>query len=233
YRKPGAVLLALRNHVVGPETFDRAFREYTRRWAFKHPTPGDFFRTIENVSGMELGWYWRSFFYTTDVLDIGIDSASTRTTADGGRLVLAAGVRALVDGGRLAVERGSVLVDDPEPRTLVVDGVQAVGRGTWRVDAGPQPRLATYRGDVSASDGSDEVALSGFEQLAVRDRAVGGTPASRRPRTSSSSPCANCACTRRSTRSCARSRPSAPVGCTSTLRSPTCSSGRLPDATSA
>jgi hypothetical protein len=90
YRKPGAVLLALRNHVVGRETFDRAMREYTRRWAFKHPTPGDFFRTIENVSGMELGWYWRAFFYTTDVLDIGIDSASTRTDSAGTRLVTVA-----------------------------------------------------------------------------------------------------------------------------------------------
>ena len=78
YRKPGAVLLALRNAVVGPETFDRAMQEYVRRWAFKHPTPGDFFRTVENVSGMDLSWYWRSFWYTTDVLDIGIDGVTNR-----------------------------------------------------------------------------------------------------------------------------------------------------------
>jgi hypothetical protein len=78
YRKPGAVLLALRDNVVGKETFDRAFREYIRRWAFKHPTPGDFFRTVENVSGMDLGWYWRAFFYSTDLLDIGIDNVMMR-----------------------------------------------------------------------------------------------------------------------------------------------------------
>jgi hypothetical protein len=72
---------------VGAETFDRAFVEYTRRWAYKHPTPGDFFRTVENVSGMELGWYWRGFFYTSDVLDLGIDSVSTRTDSAGTRLV--------------------------------------------------------------------------------------------------------------------------------------------------
>jgi hypothetical protein len=77
YREPGAVLLTLRDHVIGPETFDRAFREYIRRWAFKHPTPADFFRTIENVSGQDLSWFWRSFFYTSDVLDIGIDSVTT------------------------------------------------------------------------------------------------------------------------------------------------------------
>jgi hypothetical protein len=79
YRKPAVVLLTLRNHVLGAETFDRAFREYARRWAFKHPTPGDFFRTIENVAGADLSWYWRSFWYTRDVLDIAVDSAATRS----------------------------------------------------------------------------------------------------------------------------------------------------------
>jgi len=78
YRKPAVVLLALRDNVVGRTTFDRAFREYTQRWAFKHPSPADFFRTIENVSGMDLGWYWRAFWYSTDVLDIGIDNVSMR-----------------------------------------------------------------------------------------------------------------------------------------------------------
>jgi aminopeptidase N len=78
YRKPGAVLLALRNNVVGRETFDRAFREYVRRWSFRHPSPADFFRTIENVSGMDLGWYWTAFFYGTDRLDIGIDNVTMR-----------------------------------------------------------------------------------------------------------------------------------------------------------
>jgi hypothetical protein len=80
YRKPAVVLLTLRNHVVGPELFDAAFREYTRTWAFKHPTPGDFFRSVENSVGEDLSWFWHSFFYTTDVLDIGIESVSTRTS---------------------------------------------------------------------------------------------------------------------------------------------------------
>lgn len=79
YRKPAAVLLTLRDHVVGRETFDRAFREYARRWAFKHPTPADFFRTVENVSGTDLSWYWRAFFYGNDVLDLGIDDVTNKT----------------------------------------------------------------------------------------------------------------------------------------------------------
>jgi hypothetical protein len=79
YRKPAVVMLTLRNHVIGPDLFDTAFRQYIRTWAFKHPTPGDFFRSIENSTGEDLSWFWRSFFYTTDLLDIGIDSASTHT----------------------------------------------------------------------------------------------------------------------------------------------------------
>ncbi len=80
YRKPALVLLTLRNHVVGAPAFDAAFREYIRAWAFKHPTPADFFRTIENSTGEDLSWFWRSFFYTTDVLDIGIDSVTMQAS---------------------------------------------------------------------------------------------------------------------------------------------------------
>jgi aminopeptidase N len=78
YRKPGAVLLALRDNVIGREAMDRAMREYARRWAFKHPTPADFFRTIENVSGQDLAWFWNAFFYGTGVLDISVDGVSMR-----------------------------------------------------------------------------------------------------------------------------------------------------------
>jgi hypothetical protein len=87
YRKPAAALLALRNHVVGRATFDQAFREYTAAWAFKHPTPADFFRSIESSAGEDLSWFWRGFFYTNDVLDIGIDSATT-LSRDGHHLAL-------------------------------------------------------------------------------------------------------------------------------------------------
>jgi hypothetical protein len=78
YRKPAAVLLALRDNVIGRETMDRAMREYARRWLFKHPTPGDFFRTVENESGEDLSWFWNAFFYGTDVLDIAVDGVNMR-----------------------------------------------------------------------------------------------------------------------------------------------------------
>jgi hypothetical protein len=74
YVKPSIVLLSLRSKVLGPQVFDSAFREYTRRWAFKHPQPADFFRTMEEVSGRDLAWFWRSFFYTTAALDQSVES---------------------------------------------------------------------------------------------------------------------------------------------------------------
>ena len=74
YVKPSVMLLTLRNKVLGAEVFDSAFREYTRRWAFKHPQPADFFRTVEQVSGRNLSWFWRGFFYTTATLDQSVES---------------------------------------------------------------------------------------------------------------------------------------------------------------
>jgi peptidase M1-like protein len=74
YIKPSIMLLALRNKVLGAEVFDSAFREYTRRWSFKHPQPADFFRTMEEVSGRDLAWFWRGFFYTTAALDQSVET---------------------------------------------------------------------------------------------------------------------------------------------------------------
>lgn len=69
YGKPAAALWQLRENVLGHERFDRAFREYIDRWAFKHPQPSDFFRTIEDVAGEDLSWFWRGWFYSTATLD--------------------------------------------------------------------------------------------------------------------------------------------------------------------
>ncbi len=74
YYKPGAGLQMLRENVLGEEKFDKAFREYIKRWAFKHPTPEDFFRTMENVSGEELNWYWRGWFINKWKIDQAVKS---------------------------------------------------------------------------------------------------------------------------------------------------------------
>jgi hypothetical protein len=74
YQKPALMLSILRDAVLGREEFDRAFREYTRRWKGKHPQPADFFRTIGNVTGRDLDWFWRNWVYTTARLDQAVDS---------------------------------------------------------------------------------------------------------------------------------------------------------------
>ncbi len=72
YGKPAAGLNILRETIMGRELFDYAFKTYSHRWKFKHPTPEDFFRTMEDASGVDLDWFWRGWFYTTDNVDIGI-----------------------------------------------------------------------------------------------------------------------------------------------------------------
>lgn len=72
YGKPATALNILRETVMGEELFDHAFKTYAQRWKFKHPTPEDFFRTMEDASAVDLDWYWRGWFYTTDYVDIGV-----------------------------------------------------------------------------------------------------------------------------------------------------------------
>ena len=73
YAKPATALVILRETVLGRELFDYAFKEYARRWRFKRPTPYDFFRTMEETSGVDLDWFWRGWFYSTDHVDISLD----------------------------------------------------------------------------------------------------------------------------------------------------------------
>lgn len=72
YGKPATALNILRETVMGRDLFDYAFKEYAHRWMFKHPTPEDFFRTMEDASAFDLDWYWRGWFYTTDWVDMGV-----------------------------------------------------------------------------------------------------------------------------------------------------------------
>jgi hypothetical protein len=74
YSKPATGLNILRETIMGRELFDYAFKEYARRWAFKHPTPADFFRTMEDASAVDLDWFWRGWFYGISPVDISLDS---------------------------------------------------------------------------------------------------------------------------------------------------------------
>ncbi len=74
YAKPAAGLTILRETIMGRELFDAAFKEYCQRWAFKHPSPADFFHTMEDASGVDLDWFWRGWFYEIEPVEISLDS---------------------------------------------------------------------------------------------------------------------------------------------------------------
>ncbi|RNC85142.1 MAG: M1 family peptidase [Winogradskyella sp.] len=91
YAKPATGLNILRETVMGRDLFDYAFKEYANRWKFKHPTPEDFFRTMEDASAVDLDWFWRGWFYTTDYTDIGVKevkkyAVTTTPTEEGKKL---------------------------------------------------------------------------------------------------------------------------------------------------
>jgi hypothetical protein len=83
YSKPATGLYLLRHAILDSTRFDAAFREYTRRWAFKHPTPADFFRSMEDGLGEDLSWFWRGWFYRTDVVDQSVDSVRAQRDSAG------------------------------------------------------------------------------------------------------------------------------------------------------
>jgi len=106
YQKPALMMKLLRDEVLGKDRFDHAFREYIRAWAFKHPTPADFFRVMRDASGMELDWFWRGWIYTTARLDQAVDSVTARPEGGGavhlstrGTMVMPAQLTATFDDG--------------------------------------------------------------------------------------------------------------------------------------
>ncbi|GGG28336.1 aminopeptidase [Dokdonia pacifica] len=82
YGKPATALNILRETVMGRELFDHAFKTYAQRWMFKHPTPEDFFRTMEDASAVDLDWYWRGWFYSTESVDIGVKEVKSYYVTD-------------------------------------------------------------------------------------------------------------------------------------------------------
>ena len=83
YDKPATGLTILRETIMGRELFDFAFKQYARRWMFKHPTPEDLFRTLEDASAVDLDWFWRGWFYGTDPVDISLDQVTLYRMSSG------------------------------------------------------------------------------------------------------------------------------------------------------
>jgi hypothetical protein len=83
YNKPATGLIMLRETIMGRELFDFAFKQYAQRWMFKHPTPEDLFRTLEDASAVDLDWFWRGWFYTTEHVDISLDKVTAMEMKSG------------------------------------------------------------------------------------------------------------------------------------------------------
>ena len=149
YGKPATALNILRETVMGRDLFDYAFREYSRRWMFKHPTPEDFFRTMEDASAFDLDWFWRGWFYTTDFVDIGIEdvkryfvsskpSTATleRMKARGGSLSDYPPLVFMIEEGssdyKAAIEQGSLLDNSPTLKEYLMDNFTAEARADMR-----------------------------------------------------------------------------------------------------
>ena len=114
YGKPATALNILRETVMGRELFDHAFKTYANRWKFKHPTPEDFFRTMEDASAFDLDWFWRGWFYSTDFVDIGINDVKQYYVTDTPTTELK---NAKVRRGRFGEEKG--------PFVYLVEGTNA------------------------------------------------------------------------------------------------------------
>jgi hypothetical protein len=140
YSKPATAMNVLRESVLGRELFDFAFKQYARRWAFKRPTPADLFRTMEDASGVDLDWFWRGWFYTTDYVDISLERV---------RLFTLDTMNPDVEKARRAKERAE------QPQTLSEQRNKAIPK---RVDADPSLRdfYTTYDKDlVTAQERED------------------------------------------------------------------------------
>lgn len=107
YQKPALMLSLLRDEVLGPARFDAAFRDYIRTWAFKHPTPADFFRLMRDASGTELDWFWRDWVYTTARLDQAVEPVVTDTTGRASVYVVNRGTMVMPAELRIAYDDGT------------------------------------------------------------------------------------------------------------------------------
>jgi len=136
YAKPATALNILRETVMGPELFDKAFKTYAQRWAFKHPKPADFFRSMEDASAVDLDWFWRGWFYSVDHVDIAIDDVkwfrmrSEETDVENkGKKVKKGDLTAKSEEGEM-MDFG----DEPEPFSLTETDDRYYGEFMNRVD---------------------------------------------------------------------------------------------------
>jgi hypothetical protein len=138
YSKPATALNILRETIMGRELFDYAFKEYARRWAFKHPTPADLFRTMEDASGEDLDWFWRGWFYSTDACDISLDSVKVAKPDFNGKVPAPRTMNARVDKPAVNAFEDISKIRNREDKRIVfyTDKDQNARDFYWRYDRG-------------------------------------------------------------------------------------------------
>ena len=148
YTKPATGLNILRETIMGRDLFDYSFKEYARRWAFKHPTPADLFRTMEDASAEDLDWFWRGWFYSIDPCDIAIDTvkhavydaSATAPTGGMGRGGMNGGGRGLDKPAVNAFEDISKIRNKADKSIVFLTDVDTTLRDFyWRYDRGIEP----------------------------------------------------------------------------------------------
>ena len=136
YAKAATGLFMLRETIMGHELFDKSFKEYAQRWAIKHPKPADFFRTMEDASAVDLDWFWKGWFYTTDVNDQAIDKVRWFRIRDEQASMEKRNVT--VRKGDLSNQAGSTQFDNfnngPEPLSLIATDPRLNGEFLSRID---------------------------------------------------------------------------------------------------
>lgn len=136
YGKPAAALFLLRETVMGPELFDKAFKEYAQRWMYKHPKPADFFRTLEDASAVDLDWFWRGWFYSTDHVDVDMAEVkwfklkTQQTDLENKNKIVKTGDLT----GKASEESGNNFNNGPQEFTLINTPEQLYGEFRSRID---------------------------------------------------------------------------------------------------
>lgn len=135
YQKAATALYILRETVMGRELFDKSFKEYANRWAFKHPMPADFFRTMEDASAVDLDWFWRGWFYTTDHVDVSLDEVRWyRLRSDQPSLEKSVSARRSSVSGGSASATNQDFSSGPQPLTVLPTDERFYGEFRNRLD---------------------------------------------------------------------------------------------------
>jgi aminopeptidase N len=174
YAKPATALNILRETVMGRELFDHAFKTYAQRWAYKHPTPADFFRTMEDASAVDLDWFWRGWFYTVDRTDIALESVryynvnTKNPEVENARVQqLQAAAPASISAQRNATDIKQTVVDEKPELKDFYNSYNPLA-----VTAADQQRYTAYLGGLSEEQRQRLGQQQHFYELSLRN--VGG-----------------------------------------------------------